>query len=72
MTVFHNRRTAAYEELTGNSGDYMFVPIPGQSNADAQMHAHLLNEFGYSGGQIPGASPVKYPLDQTTAVVNMR
>lgn len=74
MTVFHNRRTATYSELTGNRGDYMIVPVPGQENADIQERNQLLNRMGYSGGDVPPMSQTntKYPVDQTVSVVNMR
>lgn len=74
MTVFYDRRTAQYNELTGNSGDYMTVPVPGQFNADVVRRNELLNSLGYSGGHIPpmAQGKEKYPVDQTTAVVNMR
>ena len=74
MTVFHDRRTASYAELTGNRGDYMVVPIPGSVNAAAQERNAYLNKLGYSGGELPpmSATRTKYPVDQTAAVVNMR
>lgn len=74
MTVFYDRRTAQYNELTGSAGDYMDVPVPGQINADVVRRNELLNSLGYSGGHIPQMSSGKdlYPVDQTTAVVNMR
>jgi hypothetical protein len=74
MTVFHDRRTASYAELTGNRGDYMVTTVPGFSNASAQERNQYLNKLGYSGGEVPpmSASRTKYPLDQTVSVVNMR
>jgi hypothetical protein len=74
VTVFHDRRSAAYNELTGNSGDYMLVAIPGQQNADIQQRNDMLNKLGFSGGHIPTRPDVKqqYPVDRTTSVVNMR
>lgn len=64
MTVFHDRRKAAYTELSGEPVDFI-TGISGQNNADT---------FGYSGGQLPPLANIKkqYPLDQTTSVVNMR
>lgn len=64
MTVFHDRRNAAYTELSGEPVKYI-TGISGQNNAGT---------FGYSGGQLPPLANVKeqYPLDQTTSVVNMR
>lgn len=59
MTVFHNRSTNSYTEL---SGDIDFITgIPGQNPQ-------------YSGGELPPLSDTKeqYPLDQTTSVVDMR
>lgn len=72
MTVFHDRRNAAYNELTGNSGDYMLVSVPGQENADVQQRNDMLNKLGFSGGHISTRTAAKYPVDQTTSVVNMR
>ena len=59
MTVFHDRRTAAYIEL---SGDTKF--ITGISGQNPQ----------YSGGELPPLSNTReqYPLDQTASVVDMR
>lgn len=71
MTVFHDRRAATYTELTGNSGEYDFVSVPGQINAAAQERNQFLNKLGYSGGELPQLR-TKYPVDQTTSVVNMR
>jgi hypothetical protein len=72
VTVFHDRRAATYRELTGNRGDYMLVAVPGQLNAAAQERNDYLNDMGYSGGDVPSRNAAKYPLDQTTSVVNMR
>ena len=74
MTVFYDRRTAQFINLTGDSGSFMDVPVPGQINADVVRRNELLNSLGYSGGHIPPMSAGKeqYPVDQTTAVVNMR
>jgi hypothetical protein len=74
MTVFRDRRTDAYSELTGNRGDYMFTPVPGQNSADIQERNQFMNRLGYSGGELPTRNDiqVKYPVDQTTSVVNMR
>ena len=64
MTVFHDRRTAAYNELSGEPVEYI-TGISGQNNADTH---------GYSGGPIPpnSATQPKYPVDQTASVVDMR
>lgn len=64
MTVFYDRRKAAYNELSGEPVEYI-TGISGQNNADT---------FGYSGGEMPplSATRTKYPLDQTASVVNMR
>jgi hypothetical protein len=64
VTVFHDRRNAAYTELSGEPVDFI-TGISGQN--DASTH-------GYSGGQLPPLADIKeqYPLDQTTSVVNMR
>lgn len=74
MTVFHDRRTASFKELSGNSGGYLFANVPGQENADVQQRNDFLNKLGFSGGHIPSRSDIReqYPVDQTTAVVNMR
>lgn len=64
MTVFHDRRTAAYNELSGEPVEYI-TGISGQNNADTH---------GYSGGEMPplSATRTEYPLDQTTSVTNFR
>lgn len=64
MTVFYDRRNAAYNELSGEPVEYI-TGISGQNNADT---------LGYSGGYIPPLANVRtqYPLDQTASVVNMR
>jgi hypothetical protein len=64
VTVFHDRRSAAYNELSGEPVEYI-TGISGQNNAST---------FGYSGGQLPplSATQPKYPLDQTASVVDMR
>lgn len=64
MTVFHDRRNAAYTELSGEPVEYI-TGISGQNNAET---------FGYSGGEMPplSATKSKYPVDQTTSVVDMR
>lgn len=74
MTVFHDRRTASFNELSGNSGSYIFANVPGQENAYIQQQNNFLNKLGFSGGHIPSRPDVKqqYPVDQTTAVINMR
>lgn len=63
MTVFNDRRTATLTEL---SGPMLLDTVPGQLNT--------LNKLGFSGGKLPTRSDKKkqYPVDQTTAVVNMR
>lgn len=65
MTVFYDRRTAAYRELSGDISSAIVTGIPGQNNAST---------FGYSGGQLPPLSNTReqYPLDQTVSVTNMR
>lgn len=65
MTVFYDRRSAAFNELSGSPNDFIITGIPGQNNASTH---------GYSGGQMPPLSNTqeKYPLDQTTSVVDMR
>lgn len=74
MPIFHDRRTASFNELSGNEGSYMLSAIPGQINADIQERNDFLNKLGFSGGHIPTRKDIreKYPVDQTTAVVNMR
>ena len=64
MTVFHDRRTAAYTDLSGEPVEYI-TGISGQNNADTH---------GYSGGLMPplSATQPEYPVDQTTSVTNFR
>lgn len=64
MTVFHDRRNAAYNELSGDTVEFI-TGISGQNNASTH---------GYSGGLMPplSATMPEYPLDQTTSVVDMR
>ena len=64
MAVFYDRRHDSYNELSGEPVEYI-SGISGQNNASTH---------GYSGGQMPPMAAVheKYPLDQTTSVVNMR
>jgi len=61
MTVFHDRRTSSFKELSSN---FMYDP----------QYKNTLRTFGLSGGTIPTRPDIKqqYPVDQTTAVVNMR
>lgn len=60
MTVFHDRRSAAYTELSGEPVEL----ITGISGQNPQ----------YSGGQLPPLSDTKgqYPLNETASVVDMR
>ena len=64
MTVFYDRRNAAYKELSGDTSQ-LITGISGHNNADT---------FGYSGGQLPPLSNTReqYPLDQTVSVTDMR
>ena len=74
MPVFYDRRTASFNDLSGDSGEYKFSSIPGQENTYAQLRNKLLISLGFSGGSISTRTGVKqqYPVDQTTSVVNMR
>ena len=65
MTVFYDRRSAAYKELSGDSADVLITGIPGQNNADT---------YGFSGGKIPPLSNTQeqYPINLLGAVINMR
>lgn len=62
--IFHDRRNAAYNELSGEPVEYI-TGISGQNNADTH---------GYAGGQLPpmSATQPKYPVDQTVSVTNVR
>jgi hypothetical protein len=56
MTVFHDRRTASYHELTGDRN------VPGWLN----------KTYSGGKLPIRPDSQEQYPLDQTDSVVNMR
>lgn len=64
MTVFYDRRSAVYNELSGDTVEFI-TGISGQNDSST---------YGYSGGKLPplSATMPKYPLDQTTSVVDMR
>jgi len=60
VTVFYDRRKAAYTELSGEPVE-LITGISGHN-------------FQYSGGKLPSISDIQeqYPVDQTASVVDMR
>lgn len=73
MTTFHDRRSAAYVDLSGDTTEGFFLnSIPGSASADYATRNNMLNDLALSGGDTQSRNTASAPIDQTVSVVNMR
>lgn len=73
MPTFHDRRSAAYVDLSGDTTEGFFLSsIPGSASADYTTKNQMLNDLALSGGEPQSRSLRSTPVDQTVSVVNMR